>query len=86
MSTKTEEKGDKIPAQERASAPQPAAAHEPVSTFELSLDEFCTRLSLTDKRTEMIGAFHHSEKNKGVSKDSESNFNQRFAKFCKLPA
>jgi hypothetical protein len=66
---------------------------EPVTTaapvpgnYPLSLDEFCTRLSTTDKRVELIGAFHHAEINAGRSKDTESAFASRYFSFCNQPA
>jgi hypothetical protein len=36
----------------------------------ITLDEFCTRLSATDRRVEMIGAFNHVEKKVGRIKNS----------------
>jgi hypothetical protein len=61
------------------------AASSPDS-FDLTLQEFCIRLSRKDKRVEMIGAFHATEKKAGRQKDSESNFQSRFDAFCKQPA
>lgn len=53
---------------------------------ELTASEFCMRLSRTDKRVEMIGAFHHSEKSSGKVKDTESAFQARYAAFLVKPA
>lgn len=52
----------------------------------ITLDEFCTRLSTTDKRVEMIGAFNHVEKKAGRIKDTEENLRSRFDAFVNQPA
>jgi hypothetical protein len=54
--------------------------------FPLTLDEFCARLSNTDKRVELIGGFHHSERAAGHAKDTEAAFQSRFVAFTKLSA
>ena len=54
--------------------------------FPLSLDEFCSRLSSTDKRVETIGAFHHTEKAAGRNKDIESAYIARYSDFINQPA
>lgn len=54
--------------------------------FPLSLEEFCTRLSLDDKRVELIGAFNHAEKGAGHNKDTESAYKARFSAFINQPA
>lgn len=54
--------------------------------FPLALNEACARISATDRRVEMIGAFHASEKAAGRSKDLESAYRERFAAFCNAPA
>lgn len=54
--------------------------------FPLSLDEFCARLSASDKRIELIGAFHHVEKLAGNGQDTEGNFRARFEAFVTQPA
>jgi hypothetical protein len=58
----------------------PVAAPE-----EQTLVEFCARLSKTDKRVELIGAFHHSEVAAGRVKDLESEFQSRFTAFINKP-
>lgn len=65
-----------------------AAPAEPAApaAFPLSLDEFCTRLSGTDRRVEMIGAFAHEERAAGRLKDTEAAYRQRFAAFASRPA
>lgn len=54
--------------------------------FPLSLDEFCARLSQTDRRVEMIGAFNAAEKAAGRVKDTEQAFNARYVAFINQPA
>ena len=54
--------------------------------FPLSLNEYCTRLSVNDKRVELIGAFEYVERNAGRLKDTETNYNNRFAAFVSKPA
>ena len=52
----------------------------------LTLDEVCSRMSLTDRRVELIGAFHADEKANGRTKDTETAYKARFVAFCKQPA
>lgn len=63
----------------------------PVSTqgeqeFPLALNEFCARLSATDRRVELIAGFHHQEVAAGRTKDLESAFRARFEAFVNQPA
>lgn len=51
----------------------------------MMLEEFCTRLSKTDKRVELIGGFHYTEVAAGVVKDAESAFKARFDAFATKP-
>jgi hypothetical protein len=69
-------------------APAPAAAPAPAeqAEFPLTLAEACARISANDRRVEMIGAFHSSEKAAGRLKDLESAYRTRFAAFCNAPA
>lgn len=67
-------------------AKEAAAVVAEPTEFPLTLDEFCSRLSTTDKRVELIGAFHHGEKVAGRSKDAESAYAARFAEFVNQPA
>jgi len=53
--------------------------------FPLTLDEFCARLSASDKRVETIGAFYAVEKAAGRIKDTESAYSERFAAFVNHP-
>lgn len=62
-----------------------AVTAEP-SEFPLTLDEFCSRLSVEDKRVELIGAFHLTERAAGRTKDLESAYATRFAAFVNQPA
>jgi hypothetical protein len=52
----------------------------------LSLNEFCIRLSTTDKRVELIGAFEHAERVSGRMSDTFANFTARYTKFLTQPA
>jgi hypothetical protein len=47
--------------------------------FPVSLDEFCTDLSRTDRRVELISMFHFIEKQAGHRRALPSEFRQRFA-------
>jgi hypothetical protein len=52
----------------------------------LTIDEFCTSLSIADRRVEMIGAFNSVEKQAGRVKDTRSAFKNRFQAFINAPA
>jgi hypothetical protein len=72
-------KGDKYtPAETSDSQPVEAT----VDNFPLTLNEFCARLSSTERRVELIGAFAHDERQSGVVKDSQAAFASRFAAFA----
>lgn len=64
----------------------PAEALDNPVEDSITLDEFCTRLSKTDRRVELIGAFHFDEKRGERVKDTEANFSGRFDKFANKPA
>ncbi|MBE0436222.1 MAG: hypothetical protein IBX56_10510 [Methylomicrobium sp.] len=53
--------------------------------FKMTLDEFCARLSQDDKRVELIGGFHFSEKRAKRLNDTESAYRVRFEEFLKTP-
>ena len=53
--------------------------------FPLTLEEFCTRVSATDNRVELIGAFFHDEKTAGNVKDTHAAFAARFTAFATKP-
>lgn len=55
------------------------------NAYDLSIDEFCSRLSQKDKRVELIGAFHHVEVAAGRAKGSEADYQARFEQFVNQP-
>lgn len=61
------------------------AVAEPVAV-EVSLNEFCARLSGSDRRVEMIGGFEAVERRAGREKDFEAGYMARFTAFCNQPA
>ena len=61
--------------------PVAATAAEP----SLSISDFCTRLSETVSRPELIGAFAHVEQKAGNVKDTALNFRARFDAFINKP-
>jgi hypothetical protein len=74
-----------------AKATQPEAASVPAQPVEpaeypLTLEEFCSRLSATDKRVELIGAFAHAETRAGRNKGLASEYEARFRAFVTKPA
>ncbi len=53
----------------------------------MTLDDFCKKLSLTDKRVELIGGFHHWMKNeRKIRTGTEPQFKKYYAEFCTIPA
>jgi hypothetical protein len=52
---------------------------------ELTLEEFCRRHSMSDRRVELLGGFHFAEKSAGHAKDLESNYLDRFEAFANKP-
>lgn len=67
-------------------APAAAPAQPDESSFPMALEEFCSRLSASDNRVELIGAFAHSEKAAGKAKDTDAAYAARYAKFANQPA
>jgi hypothetical protein len=55
------------------------------TTPTVTLQTFCVDLSATDRRAELIGAFHHSETLAGHLFDTVENFQARYAYFCTAP-
>lgn len=51
----------------------------------ITLDEFCQRLSKSDKRVELIAGFHADESSGGRFKDAESQYLARFGAFINKP-
>ncbi|MBI9086794.1 MAG: hypothetical protein JEZ11_24570 [Desulfobacterales bacterium] len=53
----------------------------------LTLNEFCRKLSLTDKRVELIGGFHFwMENTQKVAKAAPVQFQKYYTEFINLPA
>lgn len=68
-------------------AEQPGVTQPVVATdFPLTLHEFCTRLSASDRRVELIGGFEHAERVAGRVKDTDANYGARFTAFINAPA
>lgn len=61
------------------------AAAEAPADFELAIDEFCARKSTTDRRVELIGAFHAQEVAAGRIKARAAAFEARFVAFEQMP-
>lgn len=59
---------------------------EAVASVPLTLDEYCGRKSETDRRVELIGAFHSAETRAGHTKDTAEKFAVRFEAFINKPA
>ena len=76
----------KEPNTQSANAPLANAPAPADDAFPLTLEEFCTRLSSTDRRVELIGGFEHAESIAGRVKDLEASFAIRFAAFANQPA
>lgn len=64
----------------------PIVVPTPPQTFDLTLEEFCARLSGSDRGVEMIAGFYSDERAKGVDKDTSENFTERYAAFATRPA
>lgn len=62
---------------ERAAPATPAKSGE----FPVTLDNFCVELSQTDKRVELIGGFHYTERLAGRYRDVASAYRLRFQAF-----
>ena len=62
------------------------AAPQGDAEIPLSLEEFCIRLSASDARVELIGAFNSEEAGAGRSVDVESAYAARFDQFINRPA
>ncbi len=61
-------------------------SNAPASEFPLSIDEWCASHSQTDRRVELIGAFHSDEKSAGRAQDLPSNYLRRYNEFLNKPA
>lgn len=65
---------------------QSAPVVAPADEFPLTLDEFCSQLSQVDKRVELIGGFHYTEKVAGRLKDTRAAYQARYVSFLTQPA
>lgn len=63
-----------------------APADDVVTEFPLSVEEWCTQLSATDRRPELIGAFASVETRAGRGRALPSAYAKRYAEFIKTPA
>lgn len=54
------------------------------AAFMITLEDYIRKLSLRDKRIELINGFYYTEKQAGHIKDYESNFQARFIAFTQL--
>lgn len=54
--------------------------------FEMSLDEYCRRLSARKKSTEMIGGFYSYMSSRGIVALKETDFAEAFVTFSKRAA
>jgi hypothetical protein len=63
----------------------PAAKEPAVVVDELTLSEFCSRLSESVRRPELIAGFEYSERQAGKLKDRAEAFQARFDNFIKSP-
>lgn len=61
------------------------AADTPHEAFDVTLEEFCTRLSAIDKRVELIGGFYADARANGVIKESEAKLKGLFDAFANAP-
>ena len=61
------------------------AETEVVAVPEVSLDEFCTRLSETVKSPELIGGFHFTERAAGRMRGTSEAYKARFDEFLNKP-
>lgn len=53
---------------------------------QMPVEHFCAALSATDKRVELIGAFHNAERAAKRYADSHDNYQTRYVAFCAQPA
>ena len=65
--------------------PQVDAVASDVAT-QLTLTEFCIRLSQRDRRVTLIGGFESVERKSGQVKDTEKAYQSRYSDFINQPA
>lgn len=56
------------------------------SNFPITLQEFCTRISVNDKRVELIGAFYTTQIAAGVTSATQADFAAKLEDFANQPA
>lgn len=54
--------------------------------FPITLQEFCTRISVNDKRVELIGAFYTTMLAAGNISATQTEFADKLEQFAKQPA
>ncbi|EDY2030037.1 hypothetical protein GTB64_004479 [Salmonella enterica] len=64
--------------------PTPKTKETPA--LEVSLDDFCKRLSRTDSRYTLIAAFHLNQTKASKLRDTASAYQERFEKYINTPA
>ena len=69
-------------------AKETGPAETPVieEVIDLTLEEFCTRVSRTDRRVELLGGFYAVERAAGRVKDTEVAYTKRLGDFANAPA
>lgn len=65
---------------------QPEAKSQATNSPAMTLHEFCTRLSETEKRVELLGAFEAKERKAGRNKATAEVYAASFAAFINKPA
>lgn len=55
-------------------------------SIKLSVDDFCVRLSETDRRVELVSAFCSVERQAGRVSDTADNYASRYQVFLNKPA
>lgn len=73
-------------AREEKAAEVAQSAPSEQAEFEQTITEFCLAQSKTDKRVELLSAFHHVETVAGHHKALPSVFAARYAEFANAPA
>lgn len=64
----------------------PAPQAPAPTTFDLTLEEFCQRLSMSDSRVELIAGFYSDERLNQHFKASVATFTERYEAFQVRPA
>lgn len=67
-------------------ADAPAAEQPQAAPSQISLTEFCIRLSETNRRVELIGAFESTERRAGRTEATHEQFTARYQEFINQPA